>query len=792
MLETRRDADVPRDRGRLPPEVTDRDYAADEPTLSASQAGVSEYLRAAYKHRWLALAMLVLVTLPILAWTWMQKPVYEATVRLVLDPEPQNPLPFREPGQEQPSPEVGRTQQQVLRSRQLAARTVNAMKLWEHPEFGGGPPAPSITSRIKGWFGSEPAPVSPAAATPPAATRKAPAASKEPANPGAAGTGTSPVPKVEPPVLDPRAEALAGAFASRVRVSAVYLTRVVNVSFEAQDPELAARAANTLADEFITVDLESRFDQAQQGTQWLEAQLAEQRKKVEQSEQALQRYKEQQDALSVGNPQNIVSQRLSDLSSAVTRARTDRLTREAGYRQVEAAQAEGTLESVPVIAANPAVQQLRAQLGELQRQRAELEQRYGERHPEMIKIQVALDQTRQRLQAEVAKAVDVVRNEYQAALANERSLAGALEAQKGDSLRLNKQDLEYGRLQRDAQSNRQIYDTLLQQARELGITSELKRSAVRVLDRAEVPDVPIRPDKPKNALLALAMGLFAAIGVVFGREYMDPRLKTPDDVQRHLRLPFIGLIPMADATQNGGAPLFGAVEHPAFSEALRRVRTNLELLSPQGVVKILLVTSTGPQEGKTTISVGVARALAAAGHRTLLVDADMRRPKVHRLLGLVRKPGLAEFLSSKADVIAIARRTDADNLVVIPAGARTNSSTELLSTPHFGMLLTTMERRFDWIVIDSPPVLSASEAALLARFATGVLFVVGAEMPPKGAAQKAVEQLVVARARFAGAVLNRAAVDRHGYYYSPYYSKKYESYYAKDDDEDRGRGLLGR
>jgi polysaccharide biosynthesis transport protein len=457
-----------------PPDDTD-----EGPTPEAPDAGLSEYLRAAYRHRWLAVSTLLLVTVPLIAWTWWQEPVYETQVSLVLDPEPLSPLPFPDVGRDQTSPDLFQTQQQMLRSHRMALRTITALRLWEHREFSHLAP-PATTAADAGVAAPEP---------------------------DAPGMG----------VVDPRAEPLVGEFLGRVRTASVPLTRVVNVWFEARDPHLAAGAANALADEFIAQDLETRFQTASQAAEWLEARLTEQRLKVEQSEAALQQYKEQPDASSVGDSQNIVTQRLSDLNAAVTRARTDRLLKEAAYSQLQAARGGG-LDAIPVIASNSVVQQLRSQEGELERQAAELSQRFGDRHPEMVKVQTALEQTRQRQQAEVAKVAAVVRNEYEAALANERSLTVALEGQKNQSLRLSRQELEYGRLEREVQTNRQIFDTVLQQARQLGITSELKQSAVRVLDRAQVPVIPIRPDKAKSVALALAIGLIAALGMIVGRE----------------------------------------------------------------------------------------------------------------------------------------------------------------------------------------------------------------------------------------------------------------------------------
>jgi len=690
---------------------------------------LGEFLRAAYRHRWLGVTTFVLVAAPVLAWTWSQVPEYEARLTLLVESEPPSPLPFTDTQASRASGEQFRTQRQMLHSRALAIRSVTALRLWEHPEF-------------------------------------APMVADLPQDAPASG-------------VDPRAERLAGPFLARVRSGEVELTRLVNVWFLSRDPELAARGANTLADEFIQFDLESRFDTARQGTQWLETQLEDQRRKVEASEAALQAYREGADASAVGTPQNIVTQRLADINAALTRARTERLQKEAVKQQLDEAEAAGTLDAIPAIAMSGVVQQLRAQEGELEREAAELSRRFGERHPEMIKVRTALEQTRQRRQAEVARIAEVVRREFDAAVANERSLTSALESQKGASVRLSQQELEFGRLQRDADTNRQIYDTLLQQARQLGISSELKQPAVRVVDRAQVPGQPVRPDRVMLSGLALALGLVAASVVVFGREHLDTRLKTPDDVKRELRLPFLGMLPVSVSDSGADGPAFLPATHAGFSEAVRRVRTALLLLSPRSGVQTLLVTSSGPQEGKSTVCVALAQSLAAAGSRVLLVDADLRRPTVHKSLDLPRAPGIGDLLARKAMPGDVVQKTSTPLLSVVTAGAHQDGSTELIGSPLLAGFLESQEGAFDWIVIDSPPVLAASDAPLVARLTTGVLFVVGAEMIPRAEARRAIEQLVMGGAHFAGVVLNRADVDRHSRYYGPYYNKKYQAYYEQ-------------
>jgi capsular exopolysaccharide synthesis family protein len=820
--------DTPMDKRDSAPDTSGRGRTADpaggawpvDARYSIAAPGLFDYLRIIYRHRWKAIAALLIVSVPVGLYGFLQQPAYEARVRLVLDPEPSVPVAFEDASRRQGLGPDTRTQEEVLRSREVVYRTIAALRLWERPE-AAALTAPSTFSRMKQWVGLEPASAN--AAPAPRAAVASPATPNAAALPTGAGptaAGLSPVglsaagtaagtatPGLTPDApapsaaaasataaalvastaafsstspVDPRAEALIGLLTQRITVNAIPLSRLVDVIVEAPDPKLAADFANELAQQFIKQDIEARVLASRQSSAWLEARLDEQRRKVEADDLALQQYKEQQDALSVEDRQNIVVQRLSDLNTAATKARTDRLEKEGTYRQIEQAQTNpAALDNVPAIAVNATIQQYRTQLGDLQRQQLELGQRYGDKHPEMQKIKISIDNTQQRLAAEVAKAADVIKNEYLASVAHESGLARALDMQKGDALRLNRQGLEYGRLQRDADSSRQIYNALLQQARQGDISGEFKQSSVRVIDQARPPFTPVRPQRVKLGALAVATGLFAALGLAFGWEFMDPRIKTPAQIQDYLQLPFVGLVPATKLTEGQDRPQFSQGPPSPFADALRRIRSNLRLSAPGPGPHVLLVTSSAPREGKTTVCVGLSHCFAAAGPRVLLIDADLRRPSVHRTIHVKSRRGLTEYLAGKAELNDVIQQTTFENLSVIPCGSVPENPSELLGLPRMAALLDSVRDRYDWILIDTAPVLSAPDAAQLARLASGILFVVGAEMTSRDEVQRAEQELMRARVPFAGSVLNRAQVEKHGYYYAPYYNKAYESYYSE-------------
>jgi capsular exopolysaccharide synthesis family protein len=500
---------------------------------------------------------------------------------------------------------------------------------------------------------------------------------------------------------------------------------------------------------------------------------------VEASEQALQRYREQTDSVALEDKQNIVVQKLADLNAAVTRAKTERLQKEAAYQQIQTIQNDrSALDTFPAILANTFIQQLKGQLAELQRQQASLGEKYGEKHPEMIKVRSAIDQTQAKLDGEIGKVVQSIRNEYTAAQAQEKSLVTALEQQKSEAMALSRKGIDYGVLQRDANTNRQMFDNLLQRAKETGVTAELKTSNIRVVDPAEVPRRPVRPNKTLNLLLALFGGSLFAVGLTFFFEYLDNRIKSPEEIKHVLGLPFLGLVPALTDGEGTANTLLHTGTPTGFAEAFRNIRTNVLFSSAEEGGHSIVVTSTGPGEGKTLCAGNLSIALAQAGQRVLLVDADMRKPRVHSAFGEKAEPGLSNVLVGNAKASEAVRRGPVQNLYLLLAGVTPPNPAELLGSQRFKDFLGTLQDHFDWVVLDSPPVMAVTDASIIAHIAHGVVYVVAAEQTSRHTAAAALEQLETARAKFLGGILNKVHVERHSYYYSHYYRKDYSSYYS--------------
>lgn len=720
-----------------------------------------DYVRVIYKRRWVAVPVFLLILILGTLNAARQTPIYRARTQMMIEKDSPSVATLDQMFQVQDgwsNDEFYQTQYRVLQSRTLAKRTLDEMRLGNGP-LGNVPPAKVSLDPMS------------------LVTRGvAMASSALTGRKDAAPASAEPHDSNETTAQSDRID----AFKAGIGIEPIRNSRLVDILYTSADPAFAAKAADAVARAYIAQSLELRFSESKEAADWLSQQLTEQRKAVEASEASLQAFREKKGAVSVtDNASNIVVQRLTDLNSALTKAKTERINKEALYNQLKSAESSGALDSIPAVLSNDYIQKLRSEVADLQRQQAQLAERYGERHAEMIKVRTAIDLADAKLKNEISKTVESIRNEYQSALSEERSLQSALDSQKSEALSLNRTGIEYGVLQREADSNKQIYENLMQRTKDAGISSERKATNIRIVDAAEVPRVPIAPNLQRSVLLSFVAGLSVSLGFVFFVEYLDSRLKTPNDIKQHLGVPFLGMIPAVPRGKEGPNPLIHVVGLSNFSEAFKTVRTNVLFSSAEDGVRSLVVTSASPGEGKSICSANIAVAMAQAGMRVLLVDADMRRPRVHEIFDLQQEPGLSNLLTGNARASETIQKSPVPGLWLMPAGHIPPNPAELLSSPRFVDFLGALEDHFDWVVLDTPPVLVVTDSVIVGNRATGVAFVVGADQTSRHAARNALDQLTGANVTVIGAILNRADVRRHSHYYASYYSKDYARYYVK-------------
>jgi len=680
-----------------------------EPMLLAS-------LRVLRRRARLALFVFVAFTVPAGAFVRHRPPVYEATARILVERNDEVATVRKEARTDESLPSADlQMQAQMLRSRPVVAKAIWKIRLWESSQFAvGGTPA-SVDEISK--------------------------------------TG------------------LVDRFNAQLAIVPVAGTHLLTVSFAASDRTWAMKAVNALTETYISDQIDSQFADASKTVGWLSDRVDEQRKRLDASETALQTYMETNDAVAVQDRQNIVVQKLADLNTALTRAKTDRMSKQALFQQLDRLKGDpGAIDALPIVLSNPVLQQLRSTIAELKQKDAAMSQDLGPRHPEMVKIASDIEASTVRLRAELEKVSESVKNDYIAAGAIERSLVQALDEQKRDVLDLNRKTIEYGSLQRQAVSDREIYERLLTEAQTRGVIRKAPEMNVRVLEPAELPLAPTGPQNSRDLLLVIAAGLFLAVGAALAVESFDQRIKTPADVELRLQIPCISMVPrVADGSQllMTGAPSL-------YHEAFRRLRTVLS--NSERNPSHVLVTSALPEEGKSLVAANLAVALARAKQRVVLVDGDLRRPSLHKLFALEPAPGLADLLNGHSDVPAAVRAVGIPNLWVVPCGRDHGAAAEALSAPALKKLLTVLESKFDWIVFDSPPVGPVADACLFGRLLERALVVVAADSTPVGAAAATIQELKSANVELVGVILNRVDLRVLPAYYSPMYYGAYSGY----------------
>ncbi|HEX6164111.1 MAG TPA: polysaccharide biosynthesis tyrosine autokinase [Vicinamibacterales bacterium] len=729
--------------------------ATPAPAPNTGDPHLFDRLSVLYKYRWAAFTVFVLVVSWVMVDSYTRVPAYRAVARvLVEDPNADIATPS-EIARSAPiaDPEMYmQTQLRIMKGRELAQRVASKLDMNRVAEFNGQGPKPTqlavAIAWVKYYAGWPYRVITSTHAEPPATAASFTAVS--------AGS--------YPDVL-----------LSRFNVVQVRGSQLVDMTFDSADPQFAARAANTFAEEYVSHNLELKVSTLNASADWLTGEVQKLFEAVKESDLKLAQYKESQDAGALDSNQNIVVARLTTANDSATKARMDRIQKETLWRQIEAAGDD--VESITSVLNNPNIQNLRVRLNQLAQERSSATERYGERHPAYQNAVTAYANAEAQLREEIRKARQNAKNEYDNAVRQERELQALLGESKKQATALGRKGVDYAVLLREAESNRTIYNQLVAREKELRVVANSRTNNVRVVDRAEVPALPYTPNHRRDWAYAIALGIALGLGLAFGIDYLDDTVKTPDDVARRLKLKFLGLVPIVSGDRH---PLIsGPVPHD-FGEAYRSIRTALASQLPGNGPRIVAVASSQPLEGKTTTAVNIAMALAVGGARVLLIDADMRRPSVHKALRMNNDRGLSQLLAGQARMREVVQRTHDPNLLTITAGRTPANPSELLASDRMRALLSGLETGpFDWIIIDTPPVLAVTDAVILAPLVAAVTFVIGAEMTRWRLAERAVETLLGSNPRNVLAVLNKVNFGRNKYYYSRYYGHQYKNYYAE-------------
>jgi len=578
---------------------------------------------------------------------------------------------------------------------------------------------------------------------------------------------------------------------SHLRVEPVKESRVARLRYEDPDPRFAAQVANAVAEAYIAESMAVRSTTTGNASEWLEQQMVDLERKLTTSSKTLFDFKRSHDivATSWEDRQSIISQRLTVINDALTKARVRLAELQAKNEGILALggaveSGQGEVESLPAVAASRTIQDLKVLHMSVRSECADLRVKYLEDHPKLEACAKKLALTQQGLKDEVRLALATVQKEYQETAKTQRNLQKLLEETKSDAFGLNQYEREYQELKRAHDNNQRLYDMVLKRLKDTDMAGLLNVSNVRILDRAQPSLVPIRPSVGRNLVLAAIFGLLGGIGLAFLVEYLDRTITSQQQVEEKLGLTFLGIVPSIERSKDGTSQdLFvHALPKSAAAECLRAVRTNLLFMSPEKALRTILVTSSGPQEGKTTTATSLAVTMANSGNRVLLVDADMRRPRVHRIFGKQNKVGLSSLILGEGKLPALVQETGIDNLWVLPCGPIPPNPAELLHTTAFKRIVAEMAAAYDRVIIDSPPVGVVADSVVMATLVDGTLVVLKAGKTDLILASQAVKQLRDVNAPIFGAVLNDLDLADQKYgQYSYYY--QYGYYYG----EGKGR-----
>jgi len=726
------------------------------PYFAEQQNPILHYWHILRKWKWAVLATFAIVFALSVIATLNTTRLYQATSKVAIFPENQNVLGFKDMENSSPDYEYEatlETQVAILRSDALALKVIEAMRLYQDPRF----------TTVKQVL------------------------------PDSSMLGSSMQP-------DPaQAAGLLGAFRGGLIVQLVPSSRLIQVRYTHPDPRFATEITNTLVKTFIEENFRTKYNSVTQTSEWLSRELADLQLKVQTAEEKLVRYQKDHSILGVDEKQNIVTAKLDELNKELTAAQMDRIQKEADYKLAMAADPTSFTKATPE-GKGVLLDKLREKEAELDTQYAQATTQFGSGYPKVTELSNQLKQVREAIEAEKTKMRGTLRDEYLAALQREDLLASAFDQQKQEANHLNESAIEYSVLKRDAETNRQLYQDLLQKLKEAGVSAGLQSSNIRVVDIARTPTYPITPNVRRDLVLGLLLGLSLGIGLALVLESFDTTVRNMDELSAISTLPALGTIPLQLANndvlrkrltsssldiEKAGLPALVTYERPKSeaAEAYRALRTSILLSSFGAPPKVILITSAMPQEGKTTISANSALVLAQRGSRVLLVDADLRRPGIEKLFGLRSRGGLSTLISGSDRVEDVVLPfPEVPNLWILPAGPIPPQPAELLGSSVMKDHMARWRNEFDHVIIDTPPCLSVTDAVLLSPEADRVILVARAGQTTKPALRRACDLLLQVNARVMGIVLNAFNIhSAHGYYY---YGGRYSNYYYHEESPE--------
>ncbi|MDQ1613851.1 MAG: polysaccharide biosynthesis transport protein [Pyrinomonadaceae bacterium] len=756
------------------PDRPNNTYSLSEPTH------LRDYLSVVLKRKWLILSLLVVVTSLVAIQMYRQPTIYRAESVMQIEQKTKNLLKTKEfVINAQNDPAYWGTQLALLENPRLHRKVILALDLQNNPAFVGGQARPSLFATVRRMFSRQ----KPAAA---------PAAGQE----GGLGVvNDAPTTQTEADKLTPeqaqRMLAYEDALRANLTIDPVERTNLVKIVYEHTNPELAMKIADTLALVFIQDNIERETSGSVKSAEQLARNITDLQASYRQKQEEIIAFKRSHNLpLGAADGQDLTKAILGMSTTQMMQAEDKRKELEASYRVAQSTQ---DIYSIPEVMNNKSVQQWRDKLSELEEQKQALLVLYTRDWPAVKKIEKQQEQVQAALDKQARDVVSTIEAGYKAAVMRENSLRQSNSAARGQA---NAQSQSEGQLDikvQELETIKQLYNTAIQGKKEFDVTGTEVPNNITISTPARRAEV-IGPPRVRNIMIALLLSLAAGIGLAFLLDYLDDTLKSVEDVDRHLHLPTLAIIPAPRESRrllgrNAPEPEPGATTALALvsdvrspvAEAYRHLRTSLLLSSAGQPPKTVLVTSSQPSEGKTTTAVNIATMLAQTGADVLVLDCDLRRPRIHAHFGMPNTKGVTNYLSGESNVSELVQTYDKlPNLKVIPSGPVPPNAAELLGSDEMRKLLSVLAENFTHIIIDSPPAISFTDASILSTLVDGVMLVVHGGRSSRAVVRRAKQQLLDVGAHIYGIVLNNVKLESSDYYY---YSGYYSSYYANEDED---------
>jgi capsular exopolysaccharide synthesis family protein len=708
---------------------------------ASSKVDFRAYWRTIRKRWPFVILSVIVATAVAFVWTYRQPKIYEANCQVIIEPTTPQVLPGAKDvvelgtGSFWANKEFYETQYRIIQSTAVGQRTAEKLGLQYDPDFGAN---------------------------------------------------------------DRNLTDLGRSLAGQISVRPLKDSRVAQIVVNDGKAQRAALIANTVADTYIEYNLDYKLEGARTAMSWLAEQEADLKKQLETSELKLYQFKKERNllAVSLDDKQSMLSQNLASVNAKLTDLHIHILEQDSKRRMIERARNNiAEEETLPEIRTNTTITSLRGSFVQLAKEYSDLSSKYGPDHPRMKAINAQMDSIKKAYQEEIDGVLASFEKSYQQLVDNEHSLKAMMDKEKNEAIELSKVEVDYKPLQRASEQNSKMYSLIASRQKEIDITGPMRTNNVRVLERAIVPSVPVRPRPFQNLLLGLLLGLGTGVGLAFIIEALDNTVKTQADVEQFLGVPVLGLVPII-----GTAPGEAAQENDHLrerdlgvfldpksvaAECCRSIRTNILFMSPDRPLRTMVVTSPSPKEGKTTTAINLSVTMAEAGGRVLIIDTDMRRPRLHRSFGVPNQTGISTVIVGKATIMEAVKRTDVPNLDVLPCGPVPPNPSELLHTERFAAVLAECAKLYDRIVLDSPPTSAVTDPAVLGNLADGVVLVVKAGETTRDSAMHARRQLMGAKARLIGVVVNAIDFSNPAYGYDYYYRNYYRYGYSYGSEPDQ-------